>query len=593
MLSAVEVLLAVCLSSSDAPALVWRVFCCRHAASGGDENLDRSVIFGFLGGVGLFLYGMSLMSDGLQKAAGDRMRRILEALTGSVWKGIIVGAIVTAVIQSSSATTVILVSLVNAGLMTLRQAFGVIMGANIGTTITAQLIAFELSEWALPAIGIGFLMTIVARRRTHRYVGQIVLGFGLLFLGMEVMKEAAVPLRESASFARWMTELSADSLLGVMIGLVFTAIIQSSSASTGVLLALASRGLISLESAIPVLFGCNIGTCVTALLASIGLSRTAKRTALAHVLFNVVGTIVFLVLRTPFTQAVLLISPENDVPRAIANAHTLFNVTNTVIWLPLTKVMVRLVNAIIRGPEQELAVDTKYLDYRMLSTPSVALQMAIKEMTYMAGLVKQMLVKTREAFFEGNMKVLEDVDEIEEKVDRLKNQTIVYLSTLLSQRTLTQEQSSKLAGLMHAISDIERVADHTQNIGEYALEKYTKGLPFSDTAMQELKDVYDRVVELFDVSVSGLATWDKSKLARVWEYEDAIDESQETLRNNHILRLNRGTCYPGSGVIFIEVINNLERMADHCINIAEAVFNRKGPPTSGDESSHEHAAAAD
>lgn len=566
---------------------------CWHVVKRGDERLDRSVIFGFLGGLGLFLYGMSLMSDGLQKAAGDRMRRILEALTGKVWKGVLVGTVVTAVIQSSSATTVMLVSFVNAGLMTLRQAISVIMGANIGTTITAQVIAFKLSDWALPAIGIGFLMTMVAKRKTHRYVGHIVLGFGLLFLGMEVMKEAAVPLEQSPVFARWIAELSANPLLGVLIGLAFTALIQSSSAATGVLLAIASRGLVSLESAIPVLFGCNIGTCVTALLASIGTSRTARRTAVAHVVFNVVGAVVFLAFREPFAQAVLWVSPTDDMPRLIANSHTLFNLANTLVWLPFTGFMVKLVNGIVRGPELEIAADAKYLDHRMLGTPSVALQMAVKETTHMAGLVKQMLAKTREAFFDGNTRVLEEVDDIEDKVDRLKDQTIVYLSTLLSQRTLTQAQSSKLAGLMHAISDIERLADHTQNIGEYALEKSSKSLPFSENAMQELAEVYDSVVELFGISVDGLATWDKSKLERVWDYEDAIDDSQETLRSNHIVRLNRGTCYPGSGIVFIEVINNLERMADHCINIAEAVLNHKGPPTSDEENGHDHTALSD
>ena len=313
----------------------------------GDECLEKSVIFGFLGGLGLFLYGMSIMSDGLQKAAGDRMRRILEALTGKVWKGVLVGTLVTAVIQSSSAATVMLVSFVNAGLMTLRQAIGVIYGANIGTTITAQIIAFKLTDWALPAIGIGFLITLIAKRRTHRYTGQIILGFGLFFLGMEVMKEAATPLEQSPVFAGWIAQLSGKPLVGVLVGVVFTALIQSSSATTGVLLAIAAKGLISLEAAIPVLFGANIGTCVTALLASIGTSRTAKRTAVAHVVFNSVGTVVFLLFRQPFTQAVLMVSRTDDLPRLIANSHTLFNVANTLIWLPLTGVMVKIVTSLV------------------------------------------------------------------------------------------------------------------------------------------------------------------------------------------------------------------------------------------------------
>ena len=309
------------------------------------------------------------------------------------------------------------------------------------------------------------------------------------------------------------------------------------------------------------LFGCNIGTCATAILASIGTNRTARRTAVAHIVFNAAGSIMFIVLLRPFTAAVQAISQTDSLPRLIANAHTLFNVANTVVWLPLTGFMVSLVTSIVRGPDVEIAKDARYLDHRMLENSSVALRLAVKEMTHMADLAKQMLVKTRQSLFDGNTGVLDEVDELEDKVDNLKDQIIVYLSTLVSQRALTEHQSSTLAGLMHAISDIERVADHAENIAGYAREKSEKSLPFSDTAIAELSDVYDRVVELFDVSVAGLATWDRSKLDRVWESEDAIDDLQENLRNNHIIRLNKGTCYPGSGVVFIEVINNLERMA--------------------------------
>lgn len=553
----------------------------------------KSLIFGLLGGLGLLLYGMSMMGEGLQRAAGDRMRRVLEALTGKVWKGVIVGAAVTAAVQSSSATTVMLVSFVNAGMMTLNQAFGVIMGANVGTTITPQIIAFRLTDWALPAIGIGFLIRLVGKRRSHRYFGNIVLGFGLLFLGMEVMAQAVGTLSDSPVFADWMASLSHNPLLGVLVGTVVTAIIQSSAATIGVILALATQGLITLDAAIPVLFGCNIGTCATALLASIGTNRTARRTAMAHVVFNAAGSIIFILLLRPFTAAVELISRTDSLPRLIANAHTLFNVANTVVWLPFTGVMVSLVRAIVRGPDAEMVKDARYLDQRMLQTPSVALRLAVKEMTHMADLAKEMLVKTRQALFDGNTRVLDEVDELEDKVDSLKDQIIVYLSTLLSQCALTEHQSSTLAGLMHAISDIERVADHAENIAGYAREKAEKSLPFSDTAIVELKDIYDRVMELYDVSIEGLAAWDRSKLTRVWEFENAIDDLQENLRNNHILRLNRGTCYPGSGVVFIEVINNLERMADHCINIAEAVFEHKGPPSFDGKAAREHASGSE
>jgi phosphate:Na+ symporter len=300
-------------------------------------------IAGLIGGLGLFLYGMTQMGNGLQRAAGDRLRVILKALTGKTWMGVLVGALVTAIIQSSSATTVMLVSFVNAGLMTLTQATGVIMGANIGTTMTAQLIAFRLSDFALPAIGIGAILFMFSKRRTYRYFGQIILGFGILFLGMTAMTEAMRPLRDNPALIEFVTIMGKHRLLGVLAGIVMTVIVQSSSATVGILMAAASQGLLTFETALPILFGDNIGTCVTAVLASTGTSLSAKRTALVHVLFNVFGTILALIFLPVFSKFVAWITPFGGVSRLIANAHTSFNLLNTLVWLPMAGLLARMV----------------------------------------------------------------------------------------------------------------------------------------------------------------------------------------------------------------------------------------------------------
>ena len=316
-------------------------------------------IAGLIGGLGLFLYGMTQMGNGLQRAAGDRLRVILKALTGKTWMGVLVGALVTAIIQSSSGTTVMLVSFVNAGLMTLTQATGVIMGANIGTTMTAQLIAFRLSDFALPAIGIGAILFMFSKRRTYRYFGQIILGFGILFLGMTVMTEAMRPLRDNPALIEFVTIMGKHRLLGVLAGIVMTVIVQSSSATVGILMAAASQGLLTFETALPILFGDNIGTCVTAVLASTGTSLSAKRTALVHVLFNVFGTILALIFLPVFSKFVAWITPFGGVSRLIANAHTSFNLLNTLVWLPMAGLLARMVVRLYPGEEKIVEHSTK------------------------------------------------------------------------------------------------------------------------------------------------------------------------------------------------------------------------------------------
>ena len=538
-----------------------------------------SLISGLLGGLGLFIYGMLQMGDGLQKAAGDRMRKILEALTARTWMGVIVGTIVTAVIQSSSATTVMLVSFVNAGLMTLKQAVGVIMGANIGTTMTAQLIAFDLADLALPAVGLGFIITFFSRKKIHKYLGQVILGFGLLFLGMTVMTDTMRPLRDNPAFVQWIANFGKYPLLGVLAGLAMTMIIQSSSATIGLLMAAASQGLVGFDEAIPVLFGDNIGTCVTAVLASIGASLSARRTAIVHVLFNVFGTILFLTLLPFFKTFVHVVTPSGDIERLIANAHTSFNVLNTLVWLPMAGLLARVATAVYPGQEIVMEQGPKYLDKRMLSTPSVALQLAVKELVRMAGIAREMVKDAGQALLAGKPStVSKSINAREEVVDNLQAEIILYLSTLMAQGVLTQPQSTRLAGMLHVVNDIERIGDHAVNISEFAIDKVEQGLEFSDEAKSELGDLFRRVDEVISDAVQALEKNDPALAQDVWEKEKYIDELEDVLRTSHLRRLNQGRCSPASGVIYVEVVDNLERMADHAVNLADAVVQNAVPP---------------
>ncbi|MEW6105688.1 MAG: Na/Pi cotransporter family protein [Bacillota bacterium] len=538
-----------------------------------------SLISGLLGGLGLFIYGMMQMGDGLQKAAGDRMRRILEALTARTWMGVIVGAVVTAVIQSSSATTVMLVSFVNAGLMTLKQAVGVIMGANIGTTMTAQLIAFDLSDLALPAVGLGFIITFFSRKKIHKYLGQVILGFGLLFLGMTVMTDTMRPLRDNPAFVQWIANFGKYPFLGVLAGLAMTMIIQSSSATIGLLMAAASQGLVGFDAAIPVLFGDNIGTCITAVLASIGASLSARRTAIVHVLFNVFGTILFLTLLPLFKTFVHMVTPSGDIERLIANAHTSFNVLNTLVWLPMAGLLARVATVVYPGQEIVVEQGPKYLDKRMLSTPSVALQLAVKELVRMAGIAREMVKDAGQALLAGKPSaVSKSINAREEVVDNLQAEIILYLSTLMAQGVLTQPQSTRLAGMLHVVNDIERIGDHAVNISEFAIDRVEQGLEFSDEAKSELGDLFRRVDEVISDAVQALEKNDPALAQDVWEKEKYIDELEDVLRTSHLRRLNQGRCSPASGVIYVEVVDNLERMADHAVNLADAVVQNAVPP---------------
>jgi len=548
-------------------------------------QMARDMVFGLLGGLGLFLYGMTLLGEGLRRAAGDRIRSVLSALTSTLLRGVVVGAAVTAVIQSSSATTVMLVGFVNAGLMTLRQAIGVIIGANIGTTVTAQLIAFDLADYALPAIGLGFLVVMASRRRMWKNAGEVLLGFGLLFLGLSVMSGAVVPLRHSPAFAQAMHTFGRNPVLGVILGLVMTVVIQSSSATVGILMAVAaaSPDVITLNVAIPMLFGNNIGTCVTAILASVGANRTAKRTAVVHLLFNVLGAAIFIILLGPFARAIAAMSPGAHIQRQIANAHTLFNVATTLVLFPSAGLLERLATRLVPGADIIEEAAPRYLDWHVLGTPGVALDLAVKELARLAEIAQKMLSYARRSFLEPFSRELDrELASMEEIVDRVSRQVALYLSQMVSSGRLTQAQSQRLAGLMHVAGDVERIADCAEQLMKYAYERSEERIPLSDVALEEIKQVFEMAEGMVATGIVALGEHNPDAAMEVYNVHPELDALTESLRNNHIARLNEGVCVPPAGVIFVEIMNTLERVGDLAVNLADAVMGRKSPRVEGD-----------
>jgi phosphate:Na+ symporter len=557
-----------------------------YMASGSFDLI--TVLFGLFGGLAIFIYGMNLMGEGLKKAAGERMRRILEVLTGHPVVGVLVGALVTALIQSSSATTVMVVGFVSAKLMTLPQAIGVIMGANIGTTVTAQLIAFKIGHYAYPIAALGFIFYFFFKKKIIKYIGQTVFAFGLLFIGLNIMSDVMEPLAQSDAFASLILQIKNIPVLGLLAGTAMTVIIQSSSAVIAVLQNLASTpqspgstmALINLPTALPILFGSNIGTTITAILASIGASLNAKRAALAHTIFNIFGSIIFMFFIPVISRLIQLISPSGPevhvISRQIANAHTAFNLLNTIIWIPFIFILARIVTFIVRGEEESIEKRVLYLDNKVLNNPSIAMDLATRELSRMALLSKKMMASANQAFTKSNLEEAKKVYEIEETIDMLQYEIVKYLSTMLSQSILTERQSIRLAGLMHVTGDIERIGDHCENIAEFAEIKDEEGIPFSQEAIIEISDAFRKVNKIVDDSIHALHDGNIDLAKQVIQGENEIDELEASLRSRHLDRLNKGLCNPHAAITFIEMIHNLEKIADHCKNIAEAVLDDYG-----------------
>lgn len=531
-----------------------------------------SILAGVLGGLGLFLFGMNMMGNGLQKAAGNRLKQMIGALTTNKYIGVVVGAVVTMLIQSSSATTVMVVGFVNAGLMSLYQAIGVIMGANIGTTVTAQLVAFKLTDIAPFVIAAGVALQLVAKKRQHQEIAEVLIGFGILFLGMKTMSSVLKPLSNTPAFTQMIMGLS-NPFMGILVGFVITAIVQSSSATTGILLALASTGALGLDAAFPILFGQNIGTCVTAMLSSVGASRTARRAALMHLLFNIIGTLLFMLLLyiLPITEWITSLSAGN-VQRQIANAHSLFNIANTLLLLPFSVFFVKVAERMIPVRDDEYQFKTvKYLDRRIIQeTPEIALGLAGKEVLRMGKIVRENLNLSMEAVREVDAEKIRLVVENEKIINNLNHDITTYLIEL-AQQSVSDQSQVRIQALMNAITDIERVGDHAENIAELAQYRIDYDVSFSESAQKELKHIYDMVFMTYRTSLDAIKTVDRSLMEQVEIVEAQVDQLEKEYRKAHISRLNKGTCEPRAGIVFLEIISNLERVSDHAMNIASLV----------------------
>ena len=536
------------------------------------------IVISLLGGLGLFLYGMNLMGESLEKVAGSKMKKIIELLTKNIFMGVLLGAVVTAVIQSSSATTVMVVGFVNAGLMGLPQAVGVIMGANIGTTVTAQIVSFDLTGMAPLALGIGILLYLFAGNEKYKQVGEVFIGFGLLFTGMESMKLAVSPLAEYKGFTDLLSTFGRYPILGLLLGFGITAIIQSSSAAMGMLVVLASQGLVPLSSALPILYGQNIGTCVTSLISSIGANKNAKRAAMIHLIFNILGTIIFLILLNGIVVKFVVSLDPGNVARQIANVHTIFNIVSTILLLPCNKLIVKLAMRIVPDKEDELEEDEsrviKYIDDRMIQTPPIALASTIKEVARMGEKARDSVDYAMEGILEASSEGIERCFKQEKSINQLQKTILNYLLKL-SKAPLSEEDRETVDTLFNTVNDIERIGDHVENLAEIAQSAIDGQVYFSEQGQNEISDMYNKVIASYSYALEAMVTSDVNLACKVIKMEEQVDIMEESCRVNHMRRLNNNLCSIDNGIIYFEILANLERISDHAANIAEKVIQQK------------------
>ena len=548
-------------------------------------NEIMTTVFGLAGGLAMFLFGMNSMSDALQKAAGERMKQILSFLTKNPIMGALAGALVTAVLQSSSATTVMVIGFVSAGLMTLPQGISVIFGANIGTTMTAQLMAFKISDYIYPIIFIGFLVYFIAKSEKAKNIGMVIFSFGLLFEGIEIMGSVMKPLAGSAVFTDLMGRVSEIPALGVLLGAVMTLVVQSSSATIAVLQNFASQpaadgvtSVIGLAGAIPILLGDNIGTTITALLASIGQSKAAKRTAISHSIFNITGSIVFACLIRPFAAFITYISPSGNevdvIARQIANAHTCFNIVCTLIWLPLLPVMVKLVTTIIPGKDKLPQTDCKpkFLDEKLLEQPVAAMYLLSQEIGRCADMASDML-NTAKAALHGKAEDFHTYEVESNQVRNLRNDINDYTAKLLSSGVLTESQSEQTAGLLYVSNNIDRMTEYSQRVTQTVQQVYQSGRKLSASAEQELNECYDTAHDLFDRAIDSVRYGDADMAQQVLTDKKKLRKAQKRFNKAHMARVKAGKCEANLTADFSAILYGLERMVDNSVNIAEETLD--------------------
>lgn len=545
---------------------------------------DISNVFGFLGGLGMFLYGMSIMADGMQKTAGSKMSSFLGMLTNNRFLAVALGALITAIIQSSGATTVMVVGFVSAGVLNLTQAVGVIMGANIGTTITAWIVsmsqlgdAFAIlkpSFYAPCIIGVGALLLVFSKKQKQKTIGEILIGLGLLFMGLDFMSGSISPYTDAPVFAKAFQLLGGNPLLGLLAGALVTALLQSSSASVGILQTLAMNGVVTTNAAIYITLGQNIGSCVTAMLSSAGGSRTAKRAAVIHLTFNIIGALLFGVLGFLVFAMRPAIAASNISAVQISIFHTVFNLTNTALLFPFANQLVKLSGVVVKEKaeeapveDEETAATLKHLDERIFESPAFAVETAALEVVHMGQITLSNVKRALDAILTGNIKEVEDVYKVEKTIDNMEKMLTEYLIKV-DNLSLTERQKKVVNNLFYSVSDIERVGDHAENLAEQAEYMVKHNLDFSDTGMRDLQEISSSVIKSFQYAIDARQTGNMDSVRKVSQYEDEVDNQEEEMREKHIERLSSGKCEPSSGVVFLDVISNLERISDHAYNLA-------------------------
>lgn len=537
----------------------------------------KDLIFGLLGGTAILMYGVDKMGDGLEKASGNMMKKIISVLTGNVFSAFLVGTFLTALVQSSTAITVLTVGFVNAGLMKLPQAVGIIYGANIGTTITAQLMAFsfkfKLTEIALPIVGIGFGVAYFCKNETIKNIGNAVMGFGLMFLGLKILNGGIPYIQQSEQLKYFFENYASIAIVGILLGGLTTALVHSSSATVGLVLVLGQAGLIDLRTAILIMLGDNIGTCITAQLASLTGNINARRTAWAHTLYNLIGVIIAGILINPFISLIQFITLNmnntTDIGIQIANSHTLFNLVSAMIFLPLNKKYVKFLETVIKERKHK-EKKNELLNQLLLDTPVAAIKATLTQIKEAAVVGKDMIVIAMNALISNDYTKLDKIQKLEENLNKYQKDITSYIIEL-TKKPLESKESKMCSELINCINNIERVGDHTMDYKEHIELKITKNLSFSDTSLEELSTISDVVIHMYDITIRNLTAYDMEKYKEVEELEDKVDELCKKMSDNHLARLKNGECDVDAGVIFIDILNHFERMADHLYHINQII----------------------
>ena len=537
--------------------------------------MSFGTILTMAGGLGLFLFGMELMSDSIEKVAGARLRRILEIFTTNRFMGMIVGIMVTGIIQSSSACTVMVVSFVNSGLMNLYQAAGVILGANIGTTITSQLVSFNLSKIAPLILLVGVVVMMFTKKEKVRKVAEVVVGFGILFVGLSTMSQAMANMKNEPQVVNLLMSLK-NPFLATLMGFALTAIIQSSSVTVSIVLLLANQDLLPLPITLYIILGCNIGACATAMLASMTGKKDAKRAALIHLLFNIIGTvIIYIALFVAGDQIVELIkSISADNGRFVANAHTLIKIAQVIMLFPFTGWLVKMTYLIVPGEDQKVgyreSYQLKYIGDKVVFNPATAVVEVVKELERMASLAEENLNRAMNALITLDEEDIEEVYEVEKNINFLNHAITDYL-VKINQTTLPIEDLNSLGALFHVVNDIERIGDHAENVADAARQRKEEGVSISKEAQKELGDMLEMVNKIIRYAVEMFAKSDETHMQEIITLEDQVDEKERELQKKHVERLTKGECSPEAGMIFSDIVSGLERVADHATNIAFAI----------------------